>query len=283
VSAPVGFYCLDDGVPAETVRLLASAAARRSVPFFRLAPALVDPRHPPLAPGSLLFSPSTSALAERVEQQLWQPGVASFYRRPEGPFVVTVNPLLAFVRAGLPVPRFLSCTTSDRDELASFVQTLGGLPVVVKTPGGEGGVGTMRADSLPALYSLIDLLVERGPSVLLMTYVPEALHIRLVVVGDRVVTAYRNPLRPDDFRSEPSADPADYDIPVEAEWSAVALKACATVGYAFGGVDLLVHPSGRVYLLEANFPCYFPQGQRDGGPDIALAMVDFLLAQRPAS
>ncbi len=277
MSAQVGFYCLDDGVPAETVGLLAKAAAVRQVPFFRLAPSLVDPRHPPLPKGSLLYCPSTTLLAERVEQQLWQPGVASFHLRPEGPLVVTLNPLLAFTRAGLPVPRFVPAGTTDREALASYVQTLGGLPVVVKTPGGEGGVGTLRADSLPALYSLVDLLAERGQAPLLMAYVPDALHVRLIVVGDTVVTAYKNPLRADDFRSEPSANPSDYDIPVEDTWRALAVQACRSVGYAFGGVDLLVHPSGRVYLLEANFPCYFPQGQKAGGPDIALAMVDYLL------
>jgi hypothetical protein len=279
VSDAGAFYVIDDGVPDETIRLLARAAQARDVRFVRVDAKRVDPRHPPLAVGSLLYCPSTSLTAERVEQQLWQPGVRSFHARPEGPFVTTLNPLLAFERAGLPVPRHLPVSDDDRDTLTSYVETLGGLPVVLKAGRGEGGVGTLRADSFATLFSLVDLLLDRGQAPTLLSYVPEAMHLRLLVVGARVVTAYRNPVQADDFRSAPSSRSEDYDIPVEPEWAQLAIRACAVVGYTFGGVDLLLHPTGRVYLLEANFPCYFPQGQRDGGPDIALAMVDFLRAQ----
>jgi hypothetical protein len=41
-------------------------------------------------------------------------------------------------------------------------------------------------------------------------------------------------------------------------------------------VDVLQHPSGRFYLLEANFPCYFGHAQ-ENGQDIAGAIVDHLL------
>lgn len=281
------FYCIDDGVPRTTMLSLRRAALARGLRSVRVHPRRIDPRRGPLPPGSLLYSPSTSVVAERVEQQLWQPGVRTFHRRPEGPFVQTLNPLLAFTRAGLPVPRFIwvhrapETDATDLGELLpDWVDHLGGLPVVVKAGGGEGGIGTLRADSLPALRSLLDLLLARGSSPSLLAYVPDALHLRLVVVGDRVVTAYRNPIRPSDFRSEPSLDPADYDIEVDPEWADIAVQASHVVGYAFAGVDLLLHPSGRAYLLEANFPCYFAQAERHGA-DVAGAMLDHLLGEGP--
>ena len=272
------FYCLDDGVPVETVEYLRAACADRGLPFEVLDPALVDGRRPPLEPGSILFSPATSWTAERVEQQLWQPGVRSFHRRPEGPFVQTLNPLLAFARAGLPVPRFAWITSGDRDALRALVDDLGGLPLVLKAEPGEGGVGTLRVDSYPALMSVVDLIRSRGTTPMALSYVPDAMHLRLIVVGDEVVAAYRNPLKADDFRSEPSYDPADYDIEVEPDWAEVAVEASRVVGYAFAGVDLLLHPSGRVYLLEANFPCYYAQAMELGVTDVAGAMVDYLMS-----
>jgi hypothetical protein len=281
------FYCIDDGVPRTTMQSLRRAALARGLRSVRVHPRRVDPRRGPLPPGSMLYSPSTSAVAERVEQQLWQPGVRTFHRRPEGPFVQTLNPLLAFSRAGLPVPRFIwvhrapEADAPDLGELLpEWVEHLGGLPVVVKAGGGEGGIGTLRADSLPALRSLLDLLLARGSSPSLLAYVPDALHLRLVVVGDRVVTAYRNPIRPGDFRSEPSLEPSDYDIDVDPEWADIAVRASQVVGYAFAGVDLLLHESGRVYLLEANFPCYFAQAERYGA-DVSGAMLDHLLYEAP--
>ena len=45
------------------------------------------------------------------------------------------------------------------------------------------------------------------------------------------------------------------------------------------GVDILQHPSGRLYLLEANFPCYFAHAQTLAGVDVAGAMVEHLMAK----
>ena len=42
---------------------------------------------------------------------------------------------------------------------------------------------------------------------------------------------------------------------------------------------MLGHPSGRLYVLEVNMPCYFPQAQLRGGIDIAGAMIDHLQAR----
>ena len=41
-------------------------------------------------------------------------------------------------------------------------------------------------------------------------------------------------------------------------------------------------PRRRLYLLEANFPCYYAQAQLKGGVDVAGAMVDYLLSQAGA-
>lgn len=269
-------YCIDDGVPSETISSLYRACRRHGVRFVRVRPREVDPRRGPLAPGAMLYTPSTSMVAERVEQQLWQPGVSTFHRRPPGPFTSTLNPLLAFQRAGLPVPRHLRVEQAPGDRLEGWVDWLGGFPLVVKSGGGEGGVGTLIADSMPALKSLLDLLLSQGSSPLLMAYIPEAMHLRLVVVGDEVVTAYRNPIKAGDFRSTPSEDPADYEISVSPEVCALAVAATQVVGYAFAGVDVLLDTEGQPWLLEANFPCYFPQGEVYGA-DVSGRMVTYLL------
>lgn len=36
----------------------------------------------------------------------------------------------------------------------------------------------------------------------------------------------------------------------------------------------------RLYLLEANSPCYFPQAQVYGTADVAGALLEYLLSQR---
>ena len=50
-------------------------------------------------------------------------------------------------------------------------------------------------------------------------------------------------------------------------------------GLRMGGVDALVAPDGRMWVLEVNHPCYFGHAQDEGGVDVAGAMVDWLLTR----
>lgn len=274
---------VDDGVPDETIVLLQRAAEQRGV-----AVQVVTPRHfdfaatEPLPDGALLFRPAVSLLASRVEQALWQPKVATFLLDPDGPLVSNVAAHETFLRAGLPVPRTLPLASTDRGLLRTYVDALGGLPVVVKALGYSRGVGTIRVDSLASLFSVVDYMLAEGGKPLLCAYIPDAVHWRLVVVGDRVVSAYRNVNDDDDFRTSGSDAPEDYTAEPPAGMAELAVASCQALRHAHGGVDVLWHPSGRMYLLESNFPCYYAQSQLQTGVDIAGAMVDWLLDRAEA-
>lgn len=270
---------VETGTPDTTRDSLRRACAARGLRFDEVLGAALDPREPPLEPGALLYRPATSWAAMRAERQLWQPGVATFYRGEEGPFGVRTEQWLALARAGLPTPASLRLGSTDEAVLRDAVDALGGLPVVVRLDDGEGGVGVLRADSFAALRPLAELLHSRGHAARLAAYVPDAMHWRLVVVGDRAITAYRNPVRPDDFRSEPSGSPDDYGLTPDPEMAALAVRAARVAGSAFAGVDVLEHPSGRLYVLEANSPCYFPQAEAWGKADVAGAMIDWLAGE----
>lgn len=274
---------IDDDVPPETIDLLRTACRARRVGFDVVQARALPPDAPPLPPGSLLYCPATSRAAELAELRLFGPGVATFYRHADGPLRPVVEPLAAFERAGLPIPRGAWIHTTDRARLRALLAHVGGPPAVIKVVGGEGGVGVMRVDSTASCFALIDHLRARGATPRLMALVPDAVHWRLVVVADRIVAAYPNPVAADDFRSEATVDPAAVTAAVDPAWAALAVEAAHAIGVDFAGVDLLVHASGRVYVLEANFPCYFPHAQQLGGLDVAGAMVEALLARAAAA
>jgi glutathione synthase/RimK-type ligase-like ATP-grasp enzyme len=114
---------------------------------------------------------------------------------------------------------------------------------------------------------------------LLSAYIPDATHHRVIVVGETAVAAYENPVREGDFRSVPSDDPHVYTAQVPPSLASVAVAATRAERLAFAGVDLLVHTSGRVYVLEVNYPCYFPQATLGGDIDVAGPMLDHLIAR----
>ncbi|GMV44467.1 MAG: hypothetical protein AMXMBFR64_61830 [Myxococcales bacterium] len=270
---------IDEGTPDTTRASLRRGCASRGVRYVEVRGSGLDPGVPPLEPGSLLYRPATTWASMRAERQLWQPGVATFYRSPAGPFVIHTEQWLALARAGLSTPASLRLGRTDDAFLRDAVEALGGLPVIVRVDSGEGGVGVLRADTFQALRSLSQLLVSQGHAARLAAWVPDAMHWRVVVVGERAVTAYRNPVRRDDFRSEPSDSPDDYGLAPPPDMEELAVRASHVAGSAFAGVDILEHPSGRLYVLEANSPCYFPQAEDHGKADVAGAMVDWLLRQ----
>ncbi|MCB9740682.1 MAG: 2OG-Fe(II) oxygenase [Deltaproteobacteria bacterium] len=275
---------IDDGVPTETVTLICTAAEARGLHVISVDPRRFDfdPARR-LRPGDLLYRPAISMHATRVEQHLWSPEVGSFYLDPDGPYFSNINAMATFARAGLAVPRTYWLYDGDRDLMRRYVDALGGLPVVIKALGYSRGVGTIRADSLASLFSIVDYAIAEGTRPLLTSYIPDAVHWRLVVVGDRVVSSYRNVMDDGDFRTSGSDDADDYSATPPEGADTLAIAACHVLRHAHGGVDILEHPSGRLYLLEANFPCYYATGQIEAGHDVARPMVDYLLARAVAA
>ena len=58
----------------------------------------------------------------------------------------------------------------------------------------------------------------------------------------------------------------------------MAVKAVRSLGYEFGGVDILFEEeTNNPYIAEVNFPCFFPTTQRLTNIDISGKMIDFLI------
>lgn len=273
------FACIVDDTPAETVRLLEEACAARRIPFDLVDASTFD--YEPsrrLVPGDLLYRPAVSEAARTIELFLYAPGVATFYARPEGIYSDPRIQRLLLERRGVPVPPSIYCNTSDRERLDAYAARLGGYPIVAGL-GGEGGRGTLRFDSSASFYAGMDFCVDHGLIPALSAFVPDAMHWRVVVVGGRAVAGYKNPVKPGDFRSKPSADPADYTSEVEPALAQLACAAAAASDVEMAGVDILRAPGRADVVLEANFPCYFPKAQLVAGIDVAGAIVDALAAK----
>ena len=129
--------------------------------------------------------------------------------------------------------------------------------MIIKIPGFSRGIGVIRVDSSSSLYSTVDYLLATSVAPYLCTYINNPIHWRLAVIGDKAVAACRNQVEAGDFRSYAGVDPADYFENAGQSLLAVAIQACQALRVEFGGVDILEHSSGRLYPLEANFPCYF--------------------------
>ncbi len=272
------FALIDDDVPEETSQLLKEACEARGVEVLHVhASGFALGSIPPLGAGDLMYRPAVSTAAARVERLLWRPEVATFHADPLGPFASIDDYPLLFQNLGLPAPRSLPILNAARDELRWAVEAVGGLPAVVKVLGWSRGVGAIQVDSLPGLFSVVDFIRAQGMSPYLCAMALPSVHWRVTVVGDRAVAAYRNPLDQDDFRTFGSENPAYFTGDPPKDLADLAVRAVEALRLEHGGVDILEHESGRLYLLEANFPCYFAQAQTVAGIDVAGRMIEHLI------
>ena len=263
----------------DLTRQLVSAAESAGVTPVIVEPAHFDHIQPPvLNIGDMLYRVATTHQACVIEQQLVHQGVATCYRDSLGSFVIWDNQTLFFARHGLSVPRTFHSMTTDRTELKRRVEALGGFPVILKVPGKSLGVGVVRVSDWPTLYSVADALVSaHGQHVSLMSCVEPAVHWRVLVVNGTVAAAYRNIPQEDDFRTCVDEDLKDcFTEPAPESAQQLAVQACEVLGLEFGGVDVLVHGSGRCYVLEVNFPCYFGHPKDAIGLDVAGVLVEHL-------
>ncbi len=272
-----GFFCVDDDVPWETIAALRMACEARGVQFRPLDAASVQNwALAPLPPGSLLYTPATTARASAIEERIWGTGVATVYRGDLGPLRQVTASSAAFIHAGLNVPTAVPSNTTARAHVDAAVEALGGFPIVLRFPGFSVGRGIVRVDSRAGLYSALDFAQAGGRRPEIVQWIGDAEAWRVAVVGGKAVGAARGATPDGDFRAITSPNAEDYFVEVDAELARVAVAAADAVEVDAAGVDILRTLDGTDYVLEANTPFYFGHMQTRG-IDVAGALVDMLL------
>ncbi|MEK6235156.1 MAG: RimK family alpha-L-glutamate ligase [Planctomycetales bacterium] len=163
----------------------------------------------------------------------------------------SVDKFLALAKldaAGIPIPRTIVCQTVDEASVA--FEELGG-DVVLKPLFGSEGRGLMRLDDEGLARRACQMLSQLGAVLYLQEFIPHPGHdYRALVLGDRVLGMRR--VNPSDWRTNISRGARAEACELTDEHRELALRAAATVGGSFLGVDLLRADSGETYILEVN-------------------------------
>lgn len=166
-------------------------------------------------------------------------------------------------RAKLPVPRWLA--SNDPVAIHAFTSSVGA--VVYKPLAGGATVRMLEAEDL--LPERMELLA--AAPVLLQQFI-EGVSVRAYVVGDEVVAAAEIRSPEVDYRREEGEVLPTHLTPDEA---AIAIRAAATCGMPFSGVDLIRVP-GKAWLLECNPSPMFAVFEDKTGLDVATPLAALL-------
>ncbi len=175
-------------------------------------------------------------------------------------------------RFGVDIPRTVMCRY--RDEVPQSVETVGGLPCIIKLLRGTQGVGVMIANTMAEVEGMLDTLWTLGQEILLQELVEESRgkDVRALVIGDRVFAAMRRRARAGEFRSNIHRGGEAEAIQLPREYAEAAVKAARVIGLEVAGVDMLEARSGPK-ILEVNSSPGFEGLEAATGLDIATAYV----------
>lgn len=284
------FYCIvrniNDIQNPDTYSLLEKAATSRGVEFIPLEADFVAYHNLDglVERDSLLYRLAGGAMPARLEALLSDRTVTL---KKDASAVLARGSMwgsaIRLMHAGLPIiPTVFSVTGGDRAVIDDYVNYLGGIPVVLKAAGGSHGDGVMKYDDLDSLYATLSTFSKvELRDVVLRRFIPNARHLRLVVLGDRVLDTIEYQPQPNDFRTNAVAEPQVHGVnDAPEDIIADAVESVRVQGLEFGGVDILVADDGKHYIAEVNFPCNFARNQLNTGADIAGEMLDYLIAKR---
>jgi RimK family alpha-L-glutamate ligase len=175
--------------------------------------------------------------------------------------------------AGLPTPETVVC--EHVDEAMDAVRAMG--DVVIKPIFGSLGHGMVRVGD-PEVARRIVRSLDQTRTVF---YVQRAIDhggrdIRVFVVGGAVLGAIERRAPEGEWRTNVALGGTATPCDLPAEWAALAVRAAATIGADYAGIDLLPSRDGRIFVLEVNGIPGWEGLQRATGIDVAGAIVDHL-------
>jgi len=181
-------------------------------------------------------------------------------------------------RNKIPTPK--TAYVRDMKDVGRAIETVGGLPVVVKVTQGTQGQGVFLRHTIHETRNLVQGLLVSGKAVLIQEYIAEShgKDIRALVVGGRVVAAMRRKARGREFRSNYHLNGTVEPVQISEEYAAIACRAARLLGLNIAGVDLLEGNDGPL-VLEVNSSPGLEGIEKASGVNVAGEIIDYVISE----
>ena len=181
--------------------------------------------------------------------------------------------LLARRGIGLPVTAY----TNDPKQAEDIIDLVGGAPVVIKLLEGTQGIGVVLGETVKSAKSVIEAFHGANVNILVQQFIKEAeaMDIRLLVIGDRVVAAMKRQGSAGEFRSNLHRGGLGEKVRITPQERTMAVRAARTLGLNVCGVDML-RAEGGPLVVEVNSSPGIEGLEKAIGVDVAGLMIEFL-------
>jgi ribosomal protein S6--L-glutamate ligase len=154
-------------------------------------------------------------------------------------------------RHGIRTPITLYAKSANNIDF--LIEKVGGIPLILKYNYGSQGAGVMIMESRKSAISTIEGLLKNKSDFIVQQFIPSKNQdIRAIVIGDRVIAAYRRTAVHGDFRSNLSLGGIGELIQLSMDDQILCVKASRAIGLEVSGVDLIKDEQGNTFLNELN-------------------------------
>lgn len=184
---------------------------------------------------------------------------------------------LELQRKNIPMPTtHLSATISAARAMLERLN----YPLIMKFPQGTQGKGVIFADSFASASSILDALSSLKQPFIIQEYVETGGEdVRVFVVGDKVVAAYKRVARTGEIRSNIHAGGVGQTIILDDEAKRVSIRAAKAIGAPICGVDLLISKHKGPLVIEINISPGLKGITQYTGIDVADKIAQYLYDQ----
>lgn len=153
--------------------------------------------------------------------------------------------------AGLGIPK--TVFTDFTQDISKLIDSVGGLPVVIKLLEGTHGLGVILAESRNAAESIIETFYRLKESIIIQEFIKESrgTDIRVFIINGEIVAAMKRVAPPGEFRSNLHRGASALPVQLTKAEADIALKAVNVLGLDIAGVDILQSERGPL-ILEVN-------------------------------
>ena len=159
--------------------------------------------------------------------------------------------LQKLARCGVDIPKTFFITPGQ--DIKAMIDSLGGLPVVIKLLEGTHGAGVILAESRENLQATIEAFHRLKGTILVQEYIREAQgsDIRAIVVAGEIVATMKRQAREGEFRSNLHRGATAERAILTAEEESIIKDAVRVMGLDVAGVDILRSSRGPL-VMEVN-------------------------------
>ncbi|HQU60513.1 MAG TPA: RimK family alpha-L-glutamate ligase [Saprospiraceae bacterium] len=183
--------------------------------------------------------------------------------------------LQKLARCGVEIPRTVAVVPGQ--ELLPLINSIGGLPVVIKMLESTHGIGVILAETYRTAESVIEAFQRKGERLIIQEFIREAkgADIRALVVAGEVVATMERRAKPGEFRSNLHRGASAEAMNLSLEEEVLVKKVVKLMGLDVAGVDFLRSQRGPL-IMEVNASPGLEGIEGITGVDVAGNIIEFI-------